>query len=104
MGIDYVDVTKEIGVASAAKFNEAAFEFDNGACQERSTIQSQARCRTAGCSRRRGRSRWRFKKHGIYEKAPVQERCENTGKSPAGVKWMGTNQGDKENRSADAGW
>ncbi len=37
-----------------------------------------------------------FKKHGVYEKAPIKECWEKTGKGPVGVEWVGTNKGDKE--------
>ena len=37
-----------------------------------------------------------FKKHGLYEKVPIEECWKETGKGPVGVKWVDTNMGDKE--------
>ena len=38
-----------------------------------------------------------FKKHGAYEKRPIKECWEKTGKAPIGVKRVDTNKGDAEN-------
>ncbi len=35
-----------------------------------------------------------FKKYGVYEKRPIQECWDKTGKAPIGVKWVDTNKGD----------
>ena len=37
-----------------------------------------------------------FKKHGVYEKVPIEECWKETGKGPVGVKWVDANKGDKE--------
>ncbi len=36
-----------------------------------------------------------FKKHGVYEKVPLEECWRVTGKAPVGVRWVGTNMGGK---------
>ena len=38
-----------------------------------------------------------FKKYGAYEKRPIKECWEKTGKAPIGVKWVDTNKGDAVN-------
>ena len=37
-----------------------------------------------------------FKKHGVYEKVPIEERWKETGRAPLGVKLVDTNRGDQE--------
>ncbi len=36
-----------------------------------------------------------LKKHGMYEKVPLEERWRVIGKALAGVKWVDANRGDK---------
>ncbi len=38
-----------------------------------------------------------FKKHGVYEKLPNEERWRKTGKAVVGVDWVDANKGDQEN-------
>ncbi len=37
-----------------------------------------------------------FKKHGVYEKVPLEEHWRVTGKALVGVKWVDANKGDME--------
>ena len=37
-----------------------------------------------------------FRKHGVYQKVPVRECWERTGKAPIGIKWVDVNKGDEE--------
>ena len=37
-----------------------------------------------------------FKKHGVYEKVPIEECWKETGKGPVGEKWVDANKVDKE--------
>ncbi len=37
-----------------------------------------------------------LKKHGVYEKVPIEECWKETGKALVGVNWADTNKGDKE--------
>ncbi len=36
------------------------------------------------------------KKHGVYEKVPIEECWKEAGKAPVGVKWVDANKDDKE--------
>ncbi len=38
-----------------------------------------------------------FKKHGVYEKVPIEECWKNAGLALVGVRWVDANKGDKEN-------
>ena len=38
-----------------------------------------------------------LKKHGVYEKVPIEECWKSVGKALVGVKWVDTSMGDKEN-------
>ena len=37
-----------------------------------------------------------FRKHGVYERVPIEKCWKETGKAPVGVKWVDTNKGDDE--------
>ncbi len=37
-----------------------------------------------------------FKKHGVYERAPIEECWEETGNGPVGIKWVEAIKCDKE--------
>ena len=37
-----------------------------------------------------------FSNHGVYEKVPLQECYDNTGKSPIGIRWVDINKGDSK--------
>ena len=38
-----------------------------------------------------------FAKHGVYEKVPVSECWNSTGKPPIGTRWVDVNKGDDQN-------
>ena len=38
-----------------------------------------------------------FSNHGVYEKVPLQECYDNTGKAPIGIRWVDINKGDSNN-------
>ena len=38
-----------------------------------------------------------YRKHGVYEKVPVAECWQETGKAPIGVRWVDVNKGDEDN-------
>ncbi len=44
-----------------------------------------------------------FKKHGLYEKVPIEECWKETGKAPVGVKWVDTNKTRATRRSRSTG-
>eukprot|EP00969_Alexandrium_andersonii_P014742 644340-Alexandrium_andersonii.AAC.1 len=37
-----------------------------------------------------------FKRHGVYEKVPIEECRRETGKAPIQVRWVDINKGDEE--------
>ena len=43
-------------------------------------------------------------KHEVYEKVPIKECWEMTGKAPIGTKWVEINKGDSFIRSIAVGW
>jgi hypothetical protein len=105
MDICELDTAKEIGAVhlgeSDVKFDETVFEFINSAWREYGeqlyydAVCGEAMTKELVESARKVKME-KFKKRGVHEKAPTEECWKETGKGPAGVKWVDTNKGDKE--------
>ncbi len=87
---------------SESKFNEEVFEFINstrGEYEEESyhdAISGEAMIKELVDAARKVEMET-FRKHGVYEKMPLEECWKNAGKALVGVKRVDTNKGDKAN-------
>ncbi len=82
------------------EFNGAAFELINSTHEEAEEMSYDAISGEAlgGELIREAREAEveTFKKHGVCEKAPTEERWGTAGTGPVGVKWVDASEGDKE--------
>ena len=96
-------VMNEIGavgfVESDYKYNEVIEKFIGELCEETfevyDGISGELRDNEL-ITKARGVETETFKKHGVYDKVPLEECWRVTGRGPVGVKWVDTNKGDKE--------
>ncbi len=87
--------------AAPTKFKETVFEFTNSArrgCEEElyyNAMSGECMIKELVEAARKVEMET-FRKHGVREKATIEECWEETGKGPVGVKLMDTSKGDKE--------
>ena len=105
MDINQSHVAREIGAVSMSesdvKFDESVCEFINSAWKEYEeelyydAISGEHMIKELVEAARKVEMET-FRKHGVYEKVPIEECWRETGKAPVGVNWVDTNKGDKE--------
>ena len=105
MDISQSQVTRQIGAVSMSesdtKFDESVFEFINSTWREYEeelyydASSGELMIKELVEAARKVEMET-YKKHGVYEKVPIEECWTETGKAPIGVKWVDTNKGDKE--------
>ncbi len=105
MYINQSHVAQEIGAVSMGEsdveFDESVFEFINSTWKEyeeelyHDAISGELMIKELVEAARKVEMET-FKKHGVYEKVPIEECWKETGKALVGVKWVDTNMGDKE--------
>ncbi len=104
MDINHIDVARETGAVhaneSVSRFNEEVFEFSNSTRREYEeelycdTISGEVMIKELVDAARKVEMET-FKKHGVYEKVPIEESWKNTCKAFVGVKRVDANKGDK---------
>ena len=112
MDISQSHVAKEIGAVSMSesdvKFEESMLEFINSTWKEYEedvyydAISGEPMIKELVEAARKIEMET-FRKHGVYEKVPIEECWKEVGAAPVGVKWVDTKKGDKE-KPAGAGW